>query len=241
MSDLDMAQQLAAALEGHEVTDNDGSVVESDTTNEESAPVEQTTEDESAEVESTATTEETAPKAGTDEVESDLAQDESGKRYVPQERFDKIYGKQKATERELAALRQQLAGSSVLNQVAGKPGKGQAEPQITKADLLELKMELPQFNPGSADYSEELDTLGLQIHRANPGLTPLQAGYMAIDMAKKLAGKVSGIQNEARTVKSLQSDQGITSRVVSRQATKEDPDKMSASELETYMKRNGMW
>ena len=240
MSDNDMAQQLAAALEGHEVTDNDGSVVETDTTNEESAPVEKTTEDESAEVESTATTEETAPKAGTDEVESDLAQDESGKRYVPQERFDNIYGKQKATERELAALRQQLAGSSVLNQVAGKPGKGQA-PQVNKADLLELKMELPQFNPGSADYSEELDTLGLQIHRANPGLTPLQAGYMAIDMAKKLAGKVQGVKDEARTVKSLQSDQGITSRVVSRQATKEDPDKMSASELETYMKRNGMW
>jgi hypothetical protein len=238
MSDNDMAQQLAAALDGHDVTSEDGDVVESDTTSEESAPAEQTTEDESAEVESTATNDVPAPKAEEAEVESDLAQDESGKRYVPQERFDKIYGKQKATERELEALRQQLASNSVLNQA--KTGKGQTT-KIDKADILELKMTLPQFNPGSSEYDEDLDTLGLQIHRANPGISPLQAGYLAIETAKKIAGKVNGVKQEARAVKSLQSDQGITSRVVSRQATKEDPDKMSASELETYMKRNGMW
>lgn len=238
MSDLDMAQQLAAALDGHDVTTEDGDVAESDTAVEESAPQEQTTEDESAEVESTATEEAPAPKAEDTEVESDLAQDESGKRYVPQERFDKIYGKAKATERELAALRQQLAGNSVLNQA--KPGKGQT-PKVDKADVLELKMTLPQFNPGSTDYSEDLDTLGFQILRANPGITPLQAGYQALDMAKKLAGKEAVVRQEARTVKSLQSDQGITSRVVSRQATQENPDNMSASQLEAYMKKNGMW
>lgn len=238
MSDLDMAQQLAAALDGHDVTTEDGSVAEPETAVEESAPQEQTTEDESAEVESTATEETTAPKAEDTEVESDLAQDESGKRYVPQERFDKIYGKAKATERELAALRQQLQANSVLNQT--KPGKGQA-PKVDKADVLELKMTLPQFNPGSADYSEDLDTLGFQILRANPGMTPLQAGYQALEMAKKLAGKVESVKQEARTVKSLQSDQGITSRVVSRQATQENPDNMSASQLEAYMKKNGMW
>jgi hypothetical protein len=239
MSDLDMAQQLAAALNGHAVTSEDGDVAESDTANEESAPVEQTTEDDSAEVESTATDETTAPKAEESEVESDLAQDESGKRYVPQERFDKIYGKAKATERELAALRQQVAGNSVLNQV--KPGKGQPVQKIDKADILELKMALPQFNSGSTEYDEDLDTLGLQILRANPGITPLQAGHLAIDTAKRLAGKANVVRDEARAVKSLQSDQGITSRVVSRTSTEPDVNKMSASQMESYMKSKGMW
>lgn len=241
MSDNDMAQQLAAALDGHDVTNNDGDVVESDTTSEDSAPAEQTTEGDSAEVESTATNDSPAPKAEESEVESDLAQDESGKRYVPQERFDKIYGKAKATERELATLRQQLQSSNVLQNATSKPVKGQPVHNVDKADVLELKMTLPQFNPGSTDYSEDLDTLGFQILRANPGITPLQAGYQALDMAKKLAGKAQGVRDEARAVKSLQSDQGITSRVVSRQATKADPDKMSSRELESYMKQNGMW
>lgn len=239
MSDLDMSQQLAAALNGHEVTSEDGDVEESETPNEESAPVEQTTEDESAEVESTATEETTAPKAEESEAESDLAQDESGKRYVPQERFDKIYGKAKATERELAALRQQLQSSSVLNQA--KSGKGQPVQKIDKADILELKMALPQFNSGSTEYDEDLDTLGLQILRANPGITPLQAGHLAIETAKRLASKVNGVRDEARAVKSLQSDQGITNRVVSRTSTEPDVNKMSSSEMEAYLKSKGMW
>lgn len=236
---MDMAQQLAAALDGHDVTDNDGSVAESETVYEETAPQEETTEDESAEVESTATEETIAPKAEEPEVESDLAQDESGKRYVPQERFDKIYGKAKATERELAALRQQLQANSVLNQA--KPGKGQVVPKVDKADILELKMALPQFNSGSPEYDEDLDTLGLQILRANPGITPLQAGHLAIDTAKRLANKANGVREEARAVKSLQSDQGITSRVISRTATEPDVSKMSASQMESYMKSRGMW
>lgn len=242
MSDVDMAQQLAAALDGHDVTDNDGNIDERETSIEESAPQEQTPVEESAEVESTEETNVEEPKSETEESETDLAQDESGKRYVPEKRFKEIYGKAKATERELQALRAQMASSnSVLQQASGKPNSKNLAPKVDKADVLELKMTLPQFNPGHADYSEDLDTLGFQILRANPGMTPLQAGYQALQMAKNLASKASGIKEEARTVKALQSDQGITSRVVSRQATKVDVDNMSASELEAYMKQNGMW
>lgn len=242
MSDQDMAQQLAAALNGHEVTDEEGGVAEGETATVESAPEEKTPEDDSAEVQSTVDEPVEEAKADTDESESDLAQDESGKRYVPEKRFKEVYGKQKATERELQALRAQMAsGNSVLQQAAGKPNSKNPAPKVDKADVLELKMTLPQFNPGSTDYSEDLDTLGFQILRANPGMTPLQAGYQALEMAKKLAGGVAGAKSEARTVKALQSDQGITNRVVSRQAAKPNVDNMSADEMEAYLKQNGMW
>jgi hypothetical protein len=242
MSDADMAQQLAAALNGHEVTNDEGNVDERETSIEESAPQEQTPVEESATAESADETDVEVPKAETEESETDLAQDESGKRYVPEKRFKEIYGKAKATERELQALRAQLAqGNSVLQQAVGKPNSKNLAPKVDKADLLELKMTLPQFNPGSADYSEDLDTLGFQILRANPGMTPLQAGYQALEMAKKIASKVTGVKEEARTVKALQSDQGITNRVTSRQASQVNPDNMSAKELEAYMKQNGMW
>lgn len=242
MSDQDMAEQLAAALEGHEVTNEDGDIVEGETTNEESAPVDKTPEDDSATAESAEETEDEEAKTSDEESETDLAQDESGKRYVPEKRFKEIYGKAKATERELAALRSQMAsGNSVLQQTSGKSKSKESAPKVDKADVLELKMTLPQFNPGNADYSEDLDTLGFQILRANPGMTPLQAGYQALEMAKKLAGKEAGIKSEARTVKAQQSDQGITNRVVSRKATKPNVGNMSAKEMETYMKQNGMW
>lgn len=242
MSDVDMAQQLAAALNGHEVTDGDGNVDERETSIEESAPQDQTPVEESAEVESTEETKVEEPKTDTEESETDLAQDETGKRYVPEKRFKEIYGKQKATERELQALKAQLAqGNSVLQTASSKPGSKQSAPKVDKADVLELKMTLPQFNPASQEYSEDLDTLGFQILRANPGMTPLQAGYQALEMAKKIASKVASVKEEARTVKSLQSDQGITNRVTSRQATQVNPDNMSAKELEAYMKQNGMW
>lgn len=242
MSDVDMAQQLAAALNGHEVTNDEGNIDERETSIEESAPQEQTPEGGSATAESAEETNVEESKSETEESETDLAQDESGKRYVPEKRFKEIYGKAKATERELQALRAQLAqGNSVLQQAASKPNSKQSAPKVDKADVLELKMTLPQFNPASQEYSEDLDTLGFQILRANPGMTPLQAGYQALEMAKKIAGKVAGVKEEARTVKSLQSDQGITNRVTSRQATQANPDNMSASELEAYMKQNGMW
>lgn len=242
MSDVDMAQQLAAALDGHDVTDNDGNVDERETSIEDSAPQDQTPDEGSAEVESTEETKVEEPKSETEESETDLAQDETGKRYVPEKRFKEIYGKAKATERELQALRAQLASSnSILQQATGKPNSKNLAPKVDKADVLELKMTLPQFNPASADYSEDLDTLGFQILRANPGMTPLQAGYQALEMAKKIAGKVAGVKEEARTVKAQQSDQGLTNRVTSRQATQVNPDNMSAKEMETYLKQNGMW
>ncbi len=242
MSDLDMAEQLAAALNGHDVTNEDGGVVEGETTTEESAPDEQTPVEDTTTAESAEEPVEEEPKPSEIDSEKDLAVDDSGKRYVPEKRFKEIYGKAKATERELAALRAQFAsGNSVLQQAAGKPNSKQSAPQVDKADVLELKMTLPQFNPASSDYSEDLDTLGFQILRANPGMTPLQAGYQALEMAKRIAGKESVARTEARTVKALQSDQGITNRVVSRQATQVNPDNMSAKELESYMKQNGMW
>ena len=237
----DMGQQLAAALSGHEVTNEDGNLVETATTIEESAPQEKTTDEESATVETTASEEPTESKPESDEAVSDLAEDESGRRYVPEKRFKEIYGKQKEAERELQALREQLArGSQILQGTSTKKSK-ESTPIVDKADVLELKMTLPQFNPASPDYSQDLDNLGYQILRANPGMTPLEAGYRAIETAKNLAKTMVKSQAEARNVKVSQSDQGITTRVTSRIASEPNIDDMSADEMESYLKSKGLW
>lgn len=230
---------LAAALNGHQVTDDEGQIKgESETPAEESAPSEETTVEETAPAEKPAESPDKPTQGEEDDSKIELAADETGKRYVPEARFDKVYGKLKQAERELSSLKEKAQAE------APKPQETLNQPQADRSALLEtelLRSTLPQFNPDSSEYSAELDELGAEIFRANPGITKLEAARRAITTAKKLASKVNEIKQEARTVKALQSDQGLAGRVTSRAAVEPDPDKMSVDELEGYLKEKGIW
>jgi len=240
---------LVAALDNHEVTDDDGQVKGDETPEEESATQEETTVEEDATAEKSAETEDESTQdetEGTENEESDepdlveTASDETGKRYVPESRFKEVYAKWKAAERE-----------------KGKPSapalpKTELPPAgpINKADALEvelLRTTLPQFNPESEKYSREIDELGFSIYessRDNKGqysMTRIQAARKALQMAKKITSKVAEVKSEAKTVKAQQSDQGITNRVLTRESTKLDPNKMTLEEKEEWLKANGQW
>lgn len=245
-----MMEELAAALNGREVTDDEGEVSEErETFEDESATSEQETlEEESATGENQVDSSETDTRSEDDDDEEELAEDESGKKYIPEKRFKSVYAKLKDAERQLEEERQQKQrGQEILEQVSFK-GKGkQAKPvEKTPAELkveaLELKMELPQFDPNKPEvYDKNLDDLGFEIYRANPGMTLVQAGRKAIEMASKLAQREQEVKQSAKQVKRQQSDQGITTRVTSRQSTQTNPSKMSLEEMEQYLKETGAW
>lgn len=240
-NDSELAAEFAG---GHKVTDDQGELlVEPETTTEESAPQDQTTEEESAtpEKEPESQAAETQPKATDSEIE--LAEDESGKRYVPESRFNKVYGEKKQLERELQQARTQAPLPPInpfVPQTTGIPGNVDTRTEQMEVELLQAT--LPQFNPNSEDYSPALDSLGAQILGANPGITRLEAARRAIKMAKEVAKTEVSIQTEARKVKALQSDQGITSRSTQRPASSQpDFSKMTDKQLEAYLKSTGQW
>lgn len=241
---VDMIAQLAAELDGHTVTDEQGNMTESETVNVEAAPVESTTEDEPTQVETPAEPPKPAPQAEDDDEEIPV-EDESGKRYVPEKRFKDVYAKSKAMERELAAYRQQMEqGQALLNTPKGKKVEATNIP-VDKADVLELKMTYPQFNPNSDQYDPDLDDEGYTIWKANGGqLSIIQAAKQAMDkhqrLQQKIMKQVTGVKQEARLVKSVQSDQGITHRVISRNQ-EVDIDKMDDKQLEAHLKATGQW
>lgn len=235
-------QELAAALDGYQITDENGEIGEETPTDKpalsEQTPVEESTAPEKAEE-----SRESHPDDPEEPVE-----DETGKRYVPENRFKKVYGEKKALERELEKLRKSQEGKA-QPQIDPELAK-LAAPKVDKADLIELKMTLPQFdprpdedgNPTNPDYSSELDELGFEILKANPGITPLQAAQRALKMAKSIAKQEVLVKNEARQEKALQSDQGITTRVISRGGSQQvNPDSMSDTELEAYLRSTGQW
>lgn len=237
---MNSLQELAAELDGHQITDDNGEISEQ-TLTEESAPSEETPVEESASPEKA----EDQPQSQEDDPD-ELAEDDSGKRYVPENRFKKVYGEKKALEREIQKLKESNRPSKPnineeLNNIIA--------PKVDKADLIELKMTLPQFdprpdedgNPTNPDYSPELDSLGFEMLKANPGLTPLQAAQKALRLAKNLAKQEQQIKYEARQVKSIQSDQGITNRVTPRGGSSVNPDAMSDQELESYLRETGQW
>ena len=239
---IDMIAQLAAELDGHSVTDEQGNITESETVEQEAAPVEQTTEDDTTtQVEKPAESEEVETQSTEDDEEIPV-EDESGKKYVPENRFKKVYAEKKAMERELEAYKKQIEqGEQILNTPKGKKIPETAIP-IDKADVLELKISLPQFNPDHADYDPDLDDLGFTIWKANGGkMSILQAAKEAIKVQSNIAKKVSGVKQEVRQIKAQQSDQGIATKVISRSNEKVDVDKMTDRELEAYLKANGQW
>jgi len=247
MSD-DTMSQLAAALNGHFVTDENGEPnAETDTAIETTAPEEQTTVTE-PETEAPVVEDSELPKA-TEETKTDeeVAEDEAGQRYVPEKRFSKVYGKMKESERKATQALQEL--ESIKSKIA--QGQQFLEPKtqskvkpVDKTDLLEielLKTTLPQFDPNSSEYSQELDSLGATILAANPGITRTEAARRAVATAKSLGARVTEANQEARIVKSQQSDQGITNRVVSRVKTNVDPNNMTLEQMEAHLKATGQW
>ena len=229
----------------HQITDDQGQIVADGTAEEEAAPQEQTPVDESATAEKSEG-EETSPKEETKlENESTgepemvpTAEDETGKRYVPEARFKEVYAKWKDADR-----RARIVGTT-------PPIEPKRTGPINKQDSLEIELlrsTLPQFNPEHPEYSRDVDEMGFSIYEGskNPkgeySMTRIEAGRRALSMAKRITSRVAEIKDEARSVKAQQSDHGITTRVVSREGTKLDPEKMSLEEKEDWLKAQGQW
>lgn len=221
MSTID---DLAAALNNHQVTDDDGQVGSDSATEQvdslesESAPTEEVFEE---------------PKP--QEQEPEEAEDEQGRKYIPAKRFDKIYGQKKALERELASLRQQA------------PSQGTKAPEQVLDRTQALEMELlfdkhPEFNPSDPKYSPELDALAGKFVQANPSLSALQAAREAKALAQRIGDKRDGIRQESVLVKQSVSDNGIAGRPQKVSTTPQiDIATASADDLERYLKQTGSW
>lgn len=240
MSNLD---ELAAAMDDHQITDDQGQLIADDTASEESAPQEQTTVEEGATAEKSADTKESSPEeAKESENEPELvetASDETGKRYVPESRFKEVYAKWKAAQRE------KETSPEVTKPIAPVPTI-----PANKQDALEIELlrsTMPQFNPESDQYDQDLDELGFSLYEGSKDLagnytmTRAEAGRKAISMAKKITSKIADAKIEAKTAKAQQSDQGITNRVLNRESTQVDPEKMTLEEKEEWLKANGLW
>jgi len=229
----------------HQITDDQGQIVADGTAEEEAAPQEQTPVDESATAEKSEG-EETSPKEET-ELENEstgepemvpTAEDETGKRYVPEARFKEVYAKWKDADR-----RARIVGTT-------PPIEPKRTGPINKQDSLEIELlrsTLPQFNPEHPEYSRDVDEMGFSIYEGskNPkgeySMTRIEAGRRALSMAKRITSRVAEIKNEARSVKAQQSDQGITNRVLNREGAQLDPNKMTLEEKEEWLKANDLW
>lgn len=237
MSEEDNMQALMQAFNDHQVTDEDGNIAETETATD-SSPEDQTTVDETTPVETPPRSETKAPEAQDSDEETPVV-DETGQRYVPESRFKEIYAKQKQQERELEALRMQAPVRTTAPKQKSVPVSDQKTAALENELLFAT---LPQFDDQSDKYDADLDSLAVDIYKSNQGqITKIQAARLAIQRAAKLSRKVGEVRQEARTVKTLQSDQGITSRVVSRESANVDVNKMSLKEHEAYLRKNGMW
>ena len=243
----DNATKLAEALDNHQMTDEEGQIIEEQTSGEQAATLKQAPEAETATAEKSEVEEvspketESTEKTETEEPELvETAADETGKRYVPETRFKKVWAKWKEAE---AKLKKQ-------------PSMRPAEFPVTipasgdKQDALEvelLRSTLSQFNPEHPDYDQDIDQLGFSLLEGSKNtkgqytITRMEAGRRALAMAKKITSKLASVKAEAQTVKAQQSDQGITSRVVKRGAEEVNPDKMTLEEKEAWLKEHGNW
>jgi len=236
-----MSTQDNLAALNRQITDDEGKLTEEQTSGEETAPPEEAPVEEAATAEKSAD-EETPPKEepkSENEPEMvETAADETGKRYVPESRFKEVYAKWKEAERK---------AKDSGTQVPPEPIKSTP---INKTDALEIELlrsTLPQFNPESDEYNREVDELGFSLYEGSKDtkgqytMTRLDAGRKAVAMAKNITSKLVSAKTEARTVKALQSDQGITSRVLNREPAKADPEKMTLEEKEAWLKETGNW
>ncbi len=233
--------QLAANLGNLEMTDSEGKISEDDTSVEDTATQETNTFDDTAEAEKPEEPEETSPQDVESDSETDLAEDEKGKRYIPEKRFKKTYAEKKKLERELADLKAKSTQQpAVLPDYQISPETKSSPTDDVETEMLFMKY--PQFNPDSEDYSSALDKIGLQVFKANPGISRLKAAALAIKQARELTNDQVKIVSEARAVKAQQSDQGITSRVLNRSTDSSVPGEGAGpEELEAYLRKTGQW
>src|SRR6266571_2678066 len=202
---MDPFKQVADAINGRQITDDEGKLMPEETGFEKPTAQEENAVEETATAEKSAETETIDPKSVDEGTETQLAEDETGKRYVPENRFKEVYGEKKRLERELdAAKKQQAQVYQPTQPMSPVQPSGQGVDKTTALELDLLKMTLPQFNSDSDDYDSELDKLGASIYKANPGITMLEAGRRAIATAKALTRKQTQIAQEARQVKAIQ-------------------------------------
>jgi len=243
MNDQDNINDLKDAFNDHSITGEDGQLTE--TTDSEEVP----SEEETAITESEEVPEgepEKKPEQETAETEPEEAEDEDGKKYVPKRRFDEVYAKWKEAERAKASVKKDVASP----QIAQQPMSGINTSTTAMLETELLNQTLPQFNPNSPEYSQVLDEMGAEIYQSShrydsitgqilPTITKLEAARRAIDRAKKLGGFQEQARNEARIVKTQQSDSGITSS--SKKVADKNPADMSLEEKEAYLKKIGQW
>jgi hypothetical protein len=235
MSDM---KDLADALGGlnHSITDDNGQLAE--TTATEEVP----SEKETPVTETEAPQEPKQPEQETAETNPEVAEDEDGKKYVPEGRFKEVYAKLKEAERKLKEPSTPAQKAPIMSGI--NPDRS----ALLETELLHQT--LPQFNPNSPEYSEVLDEMGSEIYQSSfrfdataqgvvPTITKLEAARRAIDRAKRLSGTQEKARAEVRIVKSQQSDSGFTS--ASKKVTDKKLEDMSLEEKEAYLKKIGEW
>lgn len=217
MSTID---DLAATLNNHQVTDDDGQVIS------ESAPEKV----DSLESESQSDEElEEQPKVTEDEPSE--AEDEDGHKYVPEKRFKEIYGQKKALEREIASLKQGARAPTPA-------------PSLDRTQALEMEYlfdKFPEFNPNDPKYSQELDALAGKFVQANPLLSPIQAAKEAKEFARRIASKIDGTKSDTVIVKKTIADSGMAQRSQTTSDSPIDVENASVDEIERYLKSTGNW
>lgn len=218
--------QLAAFLETQEKD------VEVQTTPETTATPETNPAEETAREEKPAEEPKADPKSTEDDSET-IAEDEHGKKYIPEKRFKDVYAKLKEAERRLAERQ------SVPDELPVPPLKPADKTDAIESELLRTKY--TQFDPESDQYDQVLDQMAGQIYRANPGITKTEAARKAIALQKQIAEKVTEVRQEARLVKAVQADSGITSRTKTSGSESLDPESMTLEQKEAYLKANGLW
>lgn len=234
----DNAEQLKAAL-NKQMTDENGQLLEEDTSVETPAPQEETEIEEPTKSEKTAESKGEEAKAEPEEDEMEHVEDEEGKKYVPEKRFKDVYKKGKEAERRAKELEAQLR--AVSSQAIKQPLNPVPR---DKADALETELlfnQFPSFDPTTDDYDEDLDKTAASIYLAAQGAkTKIEAAREAMQLAKKFAAKTTSIKEETKTFKKGVSE-SITVRGGQRVEPQVDPDKMSADEIEAYLKAHKQW
>lgn len=239
--------QLAALLDHHEITDDTGQIGD-ETSSEITADANETTEENTdITAEKSEESKEEAPKADSIETEKgeepELAVDDSGKQYIPKNRFDKVYGKLKEAERLLQERQTSIPTSSV-------PAAPMAREDAIEVELTKIRV--PQIDPSSPEYDPVIDELGYTFYQASmrpdkkgnmvPTITRMEAAKKALDQAAKLGRQIASEKQVARIVKAENSDSGITSRVTSRVASNDVPgENASLEEMEAYLRKTGNW
>lgn len=234
-------QDLAAALNGHQLTDEHGDIVgEEETSNEESATHEEnSTED---------TTEAEKPIEESDESTQDFEESEEDQHVdeqtVPYERFAEVYGELKKTQRELGQRQEQES----LEEYPSFEEYIPSQQGLDKATALEnelLYQTMPEFNPQSERYSKEMDSIAGSIYISYGGqITKLEAARRAKAQIGSLLNKQTSVRERAKTVKRAETEAPVvkTRSSTRRARTPEvNPDQMSVAEKEAWLRENGMW